>query len=130
MRHEHESRSLGHGFAEGVVKDQAIHASLPRRDIVRAHSDLISLAIANPLDTAQADVVQLFHDGASLVLGHRASSLLSLTRGIVIAVGARWWFQCCRGRGGHARSESILCAGMLEDAEIDAFLVRLYAPAY
>ena len=129
MCHEDQRCRLGDSLAEGVVEDEAVHASLSRGNIVSAHSDLISLAIANPLDTAQANVVQLLHDGAGLVFGNRAPSLPSIIH-IFIAVGARGRFEGGRRRGGgHSRSEAIFCSRMFEDAKVDAFLVRLHTPS-
>jgi hypothetical protein len=129
MRHENQRRSLGDGLAEGVVKDQTVHAALSRRNIVRADSDLISLAVADPLDAAQANVVQLLHDGAGLVFGNRPSSLSSIVQVFIVTVGARRRFECGRRRGGHSRRESIFSPRVFEDAKVDAFLVRLHAPS-
>ena len=129
MCHKDERCSLRDGLAEGVVKHKTVHASLSRGNIISADSDLISLAVANPLDTAQANVVQLLHNSASLVFGNRAPPLSSIIH-IFVAVGARRRFEGGRRRrGGHSRSEAIFCSRMFEDAEVDAFLVRLHTPS-
>lgn len=129
MCHKDQSRSLGNGLAESVVEDETVHASLSRRNIVGADSDLISLAVADPFDAAQANVEQLVHDSAGLVLGNRAPSLSPIIHGFIVAVGARRGFEGSRRRGGHSRSEAIFCSRVFEDGKVDAFLVRLHAPS-
>ena len=55
---DNERGRLGRLLGKGVVKDEAVHASCTRSDIIGAHGDLVGFAFANPFYGYEAFVGQ------------------------------------------------------------------------
>lgn len=60
IRQEYKRRRLTHRLTERIIKDQPIHASLARSNIISADRHSVGFAFAVPLDRDEAFGFELF----------------------------------------------------------------------
>jgi hypothetical protein len=63
VRHEYESGSLGLLLGEGVVEDQAVHATFAFHDIEFADRNLVRFALPSPIHASHSQTFEFLHHG-------------------------------------------------------------------
>lgn len=113
---EHEGDLFRDLLGKSIVEDERI---VPRvRNLVCALRNLVGFALAHPLDRFEANARQLVNNSGELVARSRSCGG---RRKVLIRVGAM-------RVGGREMSAERRLTGVLEDAKVDRFLVRLDAP--
>lgn len=115
IRQQYQRHCLGQLFRKRIVEHKSVVPTLILRDIVSPLRDLIGLALPDPFDLFQSNP-RKFLDNRQVIVTMSSTSH-SVRRQVLIRVdalrvGARY--------GG--------MSGMLKDAEIQGFLMRLDAP--
>ena len=110
-----EGCSLGGLLGEGIINDQSVVPTFVARHVVGALGDLVGLTLPNPLDLFQTDSCQLLNHGGRRVEAQACRTAREAA------------FIHDRATGDRGRQGGVV-PGMLEDAEIERFLMGLETP--
>lgn len=115
IRQQHQRHGLGQLFRKCIIKYESVIPALILRDIVSPLRNLIGLTLPDPFDLLQPNS-RKFLDNRQVIVTVSSTSH-SVRRQVLIRIGA---MRVGARYGG--------MTGMLEDAEIQGFLMRLDAP--
>lgn len=120
IREKNEGGSFRKLLGERIVKYEAVHSTVSRRNRVCSHRHLVRLAFAIPLYRNEALRSQLFLGRRGVVFGSRGTSQLVKTL-IELKEGGRRIFQRLRG-------SCIACSWMFENSKISTIQSAYTSP--